>query len=155
MPAKPRAQVAAGAVVAVLSAAFAANAADVADGEKVFAENCAVCHQKGGVGAPGLAPPLVSAHVKAAAAKNPAYAVGIILNGMSGPLPLDGGDSISGIMPPVGLGLSDADVAAVAAYVLNSLNGGQATIDAKTVTDLRSQKHSAKELRAMREELLK
>lgn len=132
-----------------------AGTAVAADGEAVFNANCTACHQAGGVGAPGLAPPLVSQHVSAAAAKNPDYAALVVLNGLSGDIPLDGGDTISGIMPPLGMFLTDDEVAAVLDYVFKTLNGKDAQIDPKAIADLRSQKHSAKELRTMREELVK
>lgn len=130
-------------------------AAWAADGEAVFAANCAACHQAGGVGAPGLAPPLVSKHVSAAAEKNSHYPVLVVLNGLSGAIPLDGSDSISGIMPPVGAFLSDEEVAAVLTYVFATLNKTDASVEPQTIAGLRSQKMAAKDLRAMREELLK
>lgn len=125
-----------------------------ADGATVFEQNCSACHQAGGAGAPGLAPPLVSKHVAAAAGKSSHYPALVVLNGLSGTIPLDDGTTMAGIMPPVGMTLSDQDVAAVLTYVFDNLNGVKATVDPKAIADLRSQRHAAKELREMREKLM-
>jgi mono/diheme cytochrome c family protein len=145
--------VAAGAYLAatVVSAA----GAGAADGAAIFQDVCKACHADGGVGTPGLAPPLVSPVVASSAAKKPDYALLVVLHGLSGPLPLSGGDSISGIMPPIGLRLSDDEIAAVVGYVFGTLNTSPVKIDPKMVAELRVKSPTAKELRAMREELQK
>lgn len=130
-------------------------ASDPADGAAVFTTNCSACHQAGGVGAPGLAPPLASKQVAAIAGKDPSYVALIMLNGFSGPIVLEGGDTMSGVMPPVGASLSDEEVAAAAGYVIGTLNGVKSSLDAATVAKLRVEKKAAKELRALREALLK
>lgn len=143
------------AVLAAVVSPMLAGPALAVDGASVFLQHCAACHMSDGAGTPGLAPPLVSEHVKAAANLNPLYATLVVLNGLSGPVPLDDGSVLKGIMPPVGMQLSDEEVAAVVSHVLTTLNGIDVTIDPKTVADLRPQRHSAKELRAMREDLVR
>ena len=145
--------IAAGSLLAAILAGTASAAA--ADGAAIFQDVCKACHADGGVGTPGLAPPLVSPVVATSAAKKPDYALLVVLHGLSGSLPLSGGDSISGIMPPIGLRLSDDDIAAVVGYVFGTLNKTPAAIESKTVAELRAKSPTAKELRAMREELMK
>jgi hypothetical protein len=91
--------------------------------------------------------------VSAAAQRNPSYAALVVLNGLSGSIALDDGSTMAGIMPPVGLGLADEDVAAVLNYVFDELNGAKPALDAGIVAGLRSQKPTAKTLRSMRDEL--
>ncbi len=138
---------------AFLVSMLATAPAHAADGAALFSANCAACHQPGGVGSAGLAPPLVSRHIAAAAAKNQLYVPLVILNGLSGQLALDDGTSIASLMPPIGLYLSDEELAALVGYIF-ALNGAEVALDPKTISDLRPKPHGAKELRAVRESLL-
>lgn len=120
----------------------------------MYKENCAACHQPGGMGSTGLAPPLVSRHIAAAAKNDPHYLPLVILNGLSGRLTLDDGSTINSLMPPSGLYLSDEELAALVDYVFATLNGAKVAVAAKSIADLRTKPHGAKELRALRESLL-
>jgi mono/diheme cytochrome c family protein len=87
-----------------------------ADGLAVFNDNCALCHQEGGVGVGGQFPRLAG-RVGAIAA-NPEgrkFLPKLLLSGMSGRLSVDG-QQIIGIMPSFET-LSDQDIAAVLTYV--------------------------------------
>lgn len=128
--------------------------AAAADGSAIFHTECLPCHQEGGVGAPGLAPPLASPVLANAASKNAAYAPLVVLNGLSGKLPLADGSTISNIMPPFSLRLNDEEIAAVVEYVYGTLNNAKFPVNPADITRLRGEKPVAKDLRAMREAFL-
>jgi cytochrome c oxidase subunit 2 len=78
-------------------------------GEKIYAANCAVCHQANGKGVPGAFPSLDgSAVVNGAKAAQ----VNVLLNGQDTP-------AFPGAMP-AWKQLSDSDIAAVITYTRNS-----------------------------------
>jgi mono/diheme cytochrome c family protein len=81
------------------------------EGAEVYSAVCSSCHQPGGAGLPGSFPPLDG---------NPnvddaAYVEGVIVNGLSGEITVNG-EVYDGVMPAQAT-LSDADVAAVIAYI--------------------------------------
>ncbi len=123
-----------------------------ADGASLFAENCVACHQAGGVGTPGLAPPLVSQTLKKAGGVQRDYVALVIIHGLSGPIKVKGQLYVSA-MPPRG-DFSDDDVAALANYVeaeLNDLKGDAFKPLAGTdVAALRKTTVDHQALRAMR-----
>ncbi len=84
-----------------------------ADGAAVFGANCASCHQASGQGVPGAFPPLAGEHTVALAGSDDgrAYLVRALLNGVQGPLTIDG-TTYDGMMPAFPQ-LSDDEVAAV------------------------------------------
>jgi len=125
-----------------------ASPAIAADGAKIFAETCQACHQPGGVGAPGLAPPLVSPIIANAASRQPDYPARVVMFGLSGTLPLAGGEAISSAMPPQ-QGLSDDQIAAVVGYVFR-LNRAKASIKPADVARIRSQPGDSVELKRLR-----
>lgn len=101
---------------------LASGPALAADGAALYSEHCAACHQPQGQGAAGLAPPLVSGVLKRAGeGEARGYVALVILNGMSGPLQVEGQLFMSAM--PGQSALADADVAALASYVLGTLNG--------------------------------
>lgn len=144
--------IAAGAFLA--AAFFGALTARAADGGQIFQIECQPCHQEGGVGAPGLAPPLASPVLTAAASKNAAYAPLVVLNGLSGKIPLADGSTISNIMPPFSMRLNDQEIAAVVEYVYGTLNNQKFPVDPADIARLRGERPMAKDLRAMREVFL-
>jgi mono/diheme cytochrome c family protein len=92
-------------------AAAEASAPAKLDGAKLYAQNCAGCHQAQGQGVPGAFPPL---------AKNPElfnddYPALVVLFGLQGPIEVNG-QKINSAMPPFGH-LSDAEIAAIVNYV--------------------------------------
>lgn len=88
----------------------------MADGQAVFDNNCAVCHQAGGVGVPGQFPRLAGrAGAIAAKPEGKAFLPQVLLNGMGGRIMVDG-DQILGAMPAFD-SLSDDDIAAVLTYI--------------------------------------
>jgi mono/diheme cytochrome c family protein len=93
-----------------------ATGAAAADGKAVFDNNCAVCHQAGGVGVPGQFPRLATrAGAIAAKPEGKAFLPQVVLNGMGGRITVDG-EQVLGAMPGFD-SLSDDDIAAVLAYI--------------------------------------
>ncbi|MGO9361340.1 MAG: c-type cytochrome [Xanthobacteraceae bacterium] len=127
--------------------------AHAADGAKVFADTCQACHQPGGVGAPGLAPPLVSLVIKNAAARQKDYPAKVVIKGLSGPIALTDGSTLTGAMPPQ-QALSDGDVAAVVNYVFH-LNHAPAAVKAADVAAARAQPATNEDLKRLRMDLAK
>jgi mono/diheme cytochrome c family protein len=82
-------------------------------GETIFAAKCATCHQPSGQGTAQY-PPL--AGNPAVNASDPNTIVGIIVNGHSGPLTVNG-KTYNGTMPTWKGQLSNPDIAAVATYI--------------------------------------
>lgn len=137
------------ALAAVLLLAASGPAA-AADGEAIFNDVCSACHQPGGVGQPGLAPPLVDAPLWSTLGdKAPDYVVGVVLAGLTGTIEA-AGQSYIGLVMPTHDFMSDDDIAAVTNYVLQDLNQVGAPIDAAAVADARGAVPSHKQLRDMR-----
>lgn len=92
----------------------------VAEGRKVFNNNCLMCHGQNGEGVPGVFPPLAdSDYIKnLASGKNRDKLIGIPLFGLSGKITVNGKD-YDGVMPALST-LSDQDAAAVLSFVTNS-----------------------------------
>jgi mono/diheme cytochrome c family protein len=99
---------------AISEAQVGAGAQPIAfSGGTIFVTTCGNCHSAGGAGT-SLAPPLDgNAHVTVS---DPKPMIGIIVNGMSGPLTVNG-LRYNSPMPAWRTRLSNADVAAVATYI--------------------------------------
>ena len=93
--------------------AQASGATTTADGQPLYAQNCATCHGPDGHGQPGLYPPL--AGNPDLARDNGAFPVAVVLHGIEGPLDI-AGSHYDSAMPPFDH-LSDAEVAAIVGYV--------------------------------------
>ena len=129
-----------------------AHCAVAEDGAAKFAEVCEACHQAGGVGAPGVAPPLVSPILANAAARQPDYPARVITTGLSGLLPLANGETIVSAMPPQRQ-LSDEQVAAVVSYVFG-LNGAKVSLAPAEVARVRAEPIGNAELKKLRAGLM-
>lgn len=121
-----------------------------ADGKAVFGEVCAACHQPGGVGAPGLAPPLVDAALwKRLGSSAPAYVAGVLVGGLSGSIEA-GGERYVGLVMPPQEGFDDATLAAVATYLLKDLNGLPLAVEPSLIAGTRAAVPSHSALRTLR-----
>lgn len=87
-------------------------------GADIYKSICLPCHQASGMGAPGQFPPLIGSDW--VNVEGPNRMLRIVLNGLNGPIEVNG-ESWSGAMPGFGdLIASDEDLAAVITYVRNS-----------------------------------
>jgi len=120
------------------------------DGEELFNQRCLACHQAGGVGAPGLAPPLVNAALwPALKDQTQPYFFGVLTSGLSGTIEVDGVGYYGLVMPPQA-DLSEAQMILLADYVLNDLNSLGVPPDAKILDAARKQPSSHAALRELR-----
>ena len=87
----------------------------IARGEKLYAAHCAACHQASGHGLAGAFPPLAGADYLQAGS---AAVVDVVLNGLSGPIVVNG-EKYNSVMPKLSY-LSDSDVADVVTFVMNA-----------------------------------
>ena len=108
-------------------------AASIANGKKVYMQNCITCHQADGKGVPTMNPPLI----------NTTYVLGdkikliqIVLNGFNEDV-LINGKSFSNSMTPHA-SLTDQEIADVLTYVRNSFTNKASQVSAKLVKNVRS-----------------
>lgn len=135
---------------AALLAAILSTSVLAADGKTLFANSCALCHQVGGVGAPGLAPPLADKALwDRLGEKAPAYIAGVMLAGFSGTIEVAGVTYSGLIMPPQDQ-MTDEELAAIGNYVLATLNKSGQQVLAPDVAKRRSAPLSHAQLRALR-----
>ena len=134
----------------LLGAAVAAPVAAEELGEALFNQRCAACHQPGGVGTPGLAPPLVNSQLwPALGDKATTYFWGVLNNGMSGTIEVDG-IGYYGLVMPVQADLSAAQMKSLAQYILHDLNGVKVTLDDAVLDKARTVPAAHTELRSLR-----
>ena len=86
----------------------------IALGERSYKANCLACHQATGLGIPAAFPPLADSDYLMA---DKARSIDIVLNGLSGPITVNGA-SFDSVMPL--LNLPNDDVANILTYVRNS-----------------------------------
>ncbi len=84
-------------------------------GEVLYKGTCSACHQDSGAGIPGVFPPLAGSDYLMADKER---SIGIVLNGLTGPVTVNGQDYNS-VMPPMSQ-LNDDEVAYILSYVRNS-----------------------------------
>jgi nitrite reductase (NO-forming) len=113
----------------------AANKAErMEHGKRVFNNVCAACHQPSGAGIEGAFPPLASSDYLNA---DKARAIGIVINGLSGKISVNGKDYNSQ-MPA--LNLSDEDAANVLTYVYNTWGNAGHEVKPSEVAAVRAAK---------------
>lgn len=96
--------------------------AQIAAGEKLYMGTCSTCHQANGEGIAKVFPPLAKSDYLAADKKR---AIGVVLNGLSGPVTVNGHE-FNSVMPPMSH-LADDDIANILTYVRNTWgNSGDA-----------------------------
>ncbi|MDQ3263863.1 MAG: copper-containing nitrite reductase [Myxococcota bacterium] len=103
-----------------ITAAVPSKGATGSNGRKLFAANCAMCHQPEGQGIPNVFPPLAKSDFLAriSNAKDRTELVKIVLQGMSGKIVVNGAE-YNGVMTPVA-GLGDAELTAVLNFVTST-----------------------------------
>jgi nitrite reductase (NO-forming) len=95
-------------------------------GAVLYQGTCSVCHQANGQGLTGVFPPLAGADYLL---EDPARAIETVLNGLSGPITVNG-TAYNSVMPPMSQHTDD-EVANILTYALNSWSnvGGRITAD--------------------------
>ena len=102
-------------------------------GAAVYARTCIACHQPTGLGLPPVFPPLANAPIVAG---NPELPVKFILQGLMGPITVNG-MSYNSMMPPVA-GVNDGDIADVLTYVRQSFGNQANPVTADQVKAVRA-----------------
>ena len=108
-------------------AAYTPNAVEL-DGETIFSQRCAACHQTTGLGVAGAFPPLVDSPW---VTEDPETVVRILLLGISGPIEVNG-NVYNGRMPAFGE-LSDEEISRVATYVRQSWGNDASAVEVELV----------------------
>ena len=116
----------------VASANAATESERISNGEKLFMANCAACHQATGKGLPGAFPPLADSDYFA---DDPMKVVHAVLNGLAGPITVNGA-KYNAQMPPLSY-LSDSNVADIVTFVINSFDNKGGNINAAQVSAAR------------------
>ena len=101
-------------------------------GEILFNGACSVCHQNDGAGVQNVFPPLAKSDYLAADSKR---AIGVVLNGLSGPVTVNG-QNYNSVMPPMSQ-LNDDEVANILSYTLNSWGNPGGRVTAQEVAKVR------------------
>lgn len=141
-------------ILVLLPALLGAPAFADETGSALFEANCSGCHQAGGVGMSGLAPPLVDPALwQGLGAKAPDYLAGILVGGLTGTITVNGERFIGLAMPPQDY-MSDAEMLAVSHYVLNDLNGLDLSVSVEAIVARRADRPSHADLRAIRKEAI-
>ena len=105
----------------------------IAAGRALFQGTCSACHQPNGQGIPSVFPPLAKSDFLQQDKKR---AIGIVVNGLSGKVTVNG-TTYDSVMPPMSQ-LNDDAIANILTYVLNEFENGGGQILAKQVTDVRA-----------------
>ena len=130
------------AAVTAATKAAQSGALTVADqmkaGQALFAGTCSTCHQANGAGLPGVFPPLAKSDWLVA---NPKRSIDVVLNGLSGPVKVNGQDYNS-VMPPMNQ-LNDDEVANILTYVQGSWGNAGGKVSKAEVAERRKLKPAA------------
>jgi len=95
----------------------------IASGKAQYNGTCSVCHQGNGAGLPDVFPPLAGSDFLM---KDKERAIGIVLNGLSGKVTVNGKDYNS-VMPPMSQ-LSNDEIANILTYVMNEWGNNSAAV---------------------------
>lgn len=102
-------------------------------GSALYKGTCSVCHQDTGAGLPNVFPPLARSDFLAADHQR---AIQIVLNGLNGPVKVNGA-TYNSVMPPMSQ-LNDDEVANILTYVTNTWGNSGPAISAKQVAETRA-----------------
>jgi nitrite reductase (NO-forming) len=102
-------------------------------GEVLFKGTCSACHQDTGAGIPNVFPPLAKSDFLLA---NHKRAIGIVLNGLSGPVTVNGA-TFNSVMPPMSQ-FNDDEIANILTFALNSWGNDGGVVTSAEVTAARA-----------------
>ena len=103
-------------------------------GKALYTGTCSVCHQDSGAGLAGVFPPLARSDYLAGSSDEDL--VKVVLNGLTGPLKVNGHDYNS-VMPPMSQ-LTDDEIANILTFVKNSWDNGGGRIASDDVAKVRA-----------------
>ncbi|MGD9896211.1 MAG: cytochrome c [Candidatus Methylacidiphilaceae bacterium] len=104
-------------------------------GEQLYTMNCAACHQPSGTGIPAVYPPLAGSPTATGGSKR---AVAIVLNGLQGPITVNG-MQYNGPMQPWKAILTDDKIAALLTYVRQAWGNKGTPVTAEQVKAARAE----------------
>ena len=122
-----------GEAAAAAAAGELTEAQQVEAGGLLFKGTCSTCHQEDGRGVPNVFPPLAGADYLLADKER---AIGVVLNGLSGPVVVNGAEYNS-VMPPMRQ-LNDDEVANILTYVHKSWGNAGPVVSADEVAAVRA-----------------
>lgn len=124
-----------GVVIGAVAAARADGSKEnqIAAGQALYAGACSVCHQATGAGIPAVFPPLVSSDYLNADVDR---AIGVVINGLSGPVTVNGA-AFNSVMPPMSQ-LNDDEIANILTYVFSSWGNNGTQVSAAQVAKVRA-----------------
>jgi len=102
-------------------------------GESRFTGTCSVCHQANGEGLPNVFPPLAHSDFLMADKQR---AIGIVLNGLTGKVTVNG-NTFNSVMPPMSQ-LNDDELANILTFVRNSWGNSGEAVSAAEVKQVRA-----------------
>jgi nitrite reductase (NO-forming) len=101
-------------------------------GKLLYNGTCSVCHQDNGQGLPAVFPPLANSDYLMADKRR---AIEIVLNGLTGPVTVNG-EEYNSVMPPMSQ-LTDDGVANILTYVMNSWGNVDGVVTSREVSEVR------------------
>jgi nitrite reductase (NO-forming) len=102
-------------------------------GSALYKGTCSVCHQDDGAGLPNVFPPLAKSDYLMS---NPQRAIEVVLNGLSGPVTVNG-STYNSVMPPMSQ-LNDDEIANILTYAMNNWGNKGSAITAEQVAKVRA-----------------
>lgn len=105
-------------------------------GKKIYAANCATCHQANGIGVAGQYPPLNGSEWVLGSTKRLGM---ILLKGLEGPLTVKGAQYGSAVMQPWEKTLTDAKIADVLTYIRQEWGNTAGPVAPEGITALRKE----------------
>ncbi|HEX7012760.1 MAG TPA: copper-containing nitrite reductase [Steroidobacteraceae bacterium] len=105
----------------------------IAAGAVLYKGTCSTCHQESGRGLPNVFPPLAGSDYLLS---DPKRAIAVVLNGLSGPVEVDG-STYNSVMPPMSQ-LNDDEVANILTFALNNWGNRGPAITAEEVAEVRA-----------------
>lgn len=137
---------------AFLLCSFGSAPQALAGGAELFEDNCAICHNTGGTGTPGLAPALDRPEFWQALGDDaPTYISTVVTKGFNMPITVRGERFAGMPMIPVST-VSDEELATIATWVLANLGEADHSISAQDIAAARSGSLANADLKAMRPE---
>lgn len=121
----------------LIAASLRADDAALERGKTVYMQVCFACHQPTGLGLPNMFPPLAGSDWTAA--KKPDRMIRMVLNGITGPVTINGKpfSTPAPLMPPQGSTLSDQQIADVLTFVRRTFGNNASAVTQDQVRAVR------------------